>query len=359
MNQPDDNNTEIVSSATGEILHNITCIACGYNLRGLQEHQTCAECGHTIAESLAQYRQLSHSGYWIERVANGLKMALRGFYVYLAAIVLIIFAIAIIFGVLIANGGGNGFSGAGMIAVLPMCLAATAALVGCIMLVIGVYQFTSKREGEQTNEALPAWRRRTRLFMTLMLAMIPVSIIVAIIAQFLMMRTPRAGFALLGVLQIAQGIIWVGLSCSLFFYAGLVAKKIMQPGLATFGKVLGWGFVATGGISIVMNLFVSLTMIMTGASGMNTQQQAMIQQNMSYQTNIGPNPGSFITNTAQTNTSGGLLLDTSYIVSVITGLLTLGLMIAAIVFLIMLHRKLKNMLAKTKHAPQAETGMTV
>ncbi len=65
-------------SATGEILGEARCRACGYNLRGLQAGGICPECAAPIAPSLRPDRLSSADAGWLERLQAGALLLLIG-----------------------------------------------------------------------------------------------------------------------------------------------------------------------------------------------------------------------------------------------------------------------------------------
>lgn len=62
--------------AQGHLCENLACVACGYNLRGLEPQGGCPECGESIARTLASPSLVNSDPRWLARVETGLWLLL-------------------------------------------------------------------------------------------------------------------------------------------------------------------------------------------------------------------------------------------------------------------------------------------
>jgi len=59
-----------------EIKEDLSCVKCGYNLRGLPRRHRCPECGTPVQRSIGGHLLTSASSFWLKKVAYGLGLML-------------------------------------------------------------------------------------------------------------------------------------------------------------------------------------------------------------------------------------------------------------------------------------------
>lgn len=234
-------NMEIAISYHSDFLQvsDVACLQCGYNLRGLSPTGNCPECNTEISKSHNSNLLRFSSPDWLRKVKFGFDLVLIG--------ILGSFVVGLIIGVVGA-------------AVSPGLLPVAALLVGVGAYAIhlwAVFSITAPEPRDTFTESGSSWRNRTRLFALLGIASFAYNQGI----QFI-------GFNLFfsGVGLLAGGVLGIGLYYSGFTYVSQLAERIPNPKLVRSSGTLKWALIILTASSIVFSIFMmAMTNMAPGA----------------------------------------------------------------------------------------------
>jgi hypothetical protein len=140
--------------ATHELQHDLACVRCGYNLRGLSDAGTCPECGTLISHSLMGWSPRYAAPEWRRRVKRGLAFLQWS----LGAILLWPIAIIVAFFIEGVACRSERLPVAEHLLEMSPLIGAVAALLGCT----GILWTTSPEAAESADPSRRRARRLTR-----------------------------------------------------------------------------------------------------------------------------------------------------------------------------------------------------
>ncbi len=247
-----------------QIESDLSCIQCGYNLRGMSPGGTCPECGAPVHLSNRSDRLMLSDSQWLGSLRYGMNWIVAGIVVSLCIFVLSVFA-----GMFIMSSnlvptpapapGSSPMTQPTMPAWFTV-FSVIAAVTQSVVFGMGFWQLT-RPEPARFGEA-PASCAVTRWTLLPSFALSIVS--TALDAT----QSPSAMYASQIILFIAMLLVLVGVPASLI-YLRLLALRLPDPGLARQTSIVFWGVLATGGAMVIVSIFV---MVFTFAPVSGTTQ---------------------------------------------------------------------------------------
>jgi len=225
---------------SGQIIADVVCRRCGYNLRGLRPESRCPECATPIGLSThGDLLRYADPG-WVDKLARGIKYMLLG-------IVLGIFAG-------IAGGILTAISGAGPV------LTQTIALLGGLVGLYGAWLLTTADPSGIGEDRYVTARRIVRFALLAGLLSQILQIVHAGVSQL-----PEVVVILLLVLIMLAGLSGAAGDVAKYFYLERLARRIPDPQLAGRARFLKWALGITMGLGAVIGGAAALVAITAGA----------------------------------------------------------------------------------------------
>lgn len=215
------------------INHDLLCVHCRYNLRGLTSDGDCPECGHPLADSLRGDRLCFADRRWLRRMAWGARLTFFG-------VLLSMFRVQI------------------RVENLLDALLWTVLLIPAAVLVAGFVLVTSSDPRRAVAEPMLAPRRRARWLGAAVL-------LLAVASEFVVNRAvptanPSSSWMIDGIVLLAAIWIW-----SLSDYGSELARRVPDPGLARQTRICGLG--CAGCLFVMTCLGIAATWLLTPYSG--------------------------------------------------------------------------------------------
>ena len=213
---------------TGTLIADVVCRRCGYNLRGLNEHGRCPECGTPVG--LSTYGDLLRYADpdWVEKLAQGMSIILCG----------------IVLG--FVGGCLGGLAGTGAGTVFQRLIATGAQLVA----VIGAWILTTPDPSGIGEDRYGNARRVVRF-----------GFIFGVCGQLLWVMQglwvvqgtiSRTAMVQLVILATIFGLIAAVGTYALYLYIEKLAERVPDRKLAIRAKFIRWGYsMAIGGIAVI------------------------------------------------------------------------------------------------------------
>jgi len=231
----------LVNGADVVITTDVSCMICGYNLRGLMPGKVCPECGTPIARSLHGNLLRYADPQWLGKLLLGVRLTLWS--------ILIMFAVAIIGSIAAAAMSGRA----------ALLIVSIAAMIGHGFGLWAIFLITTPEPRIAFLEDTVTLRKAVR---------------VCAVAEFLGEGIKNIGPFLIKevVATTAGGVLsLVGLisTIGMFVYLRRFARRIPDPKLVKSTTTVMWGFVITLGIALVGGMVVALAsgVFSVGAAG--------------------------------------------------------------------------------------------
>jgi len=231
-----------VFDETGEIVSDVACRRCGYNLRGLREDGCCPECGTPIGLSTRGDLLRFANPAWAERLALGIKYILWGL------------IISIVVGAV--GGCATGVLG-GNVALLHV-VSLLAGLIG----VYGAWLLTSPDPSGIGEDRHVTARKIVRF-----------ALLVGLLGECLQIvqtaatTLPSVATILLLLLAGLAGLVGVVGEIAKYFYLEKLADRIPNPKLAGQARFLRWALGVTFGLGAVLGTMVAISAVVARAPG--------------------------------------------------------------------------------------------
>lgn len=250
----------IALDADGKIAQDVTCIRCGYNLRGLPQDRQCPECGTAIGRSLHGDFLRFRDPDWVESLASGMNWIVAGI------------VCSVVFGCVAGatvRGGGFGLSGAQ--APLTLLVSMATGLVSFI----GYWKVTSPDPASPETEDRWTSRQIARFGVVFRFVGTPT---VGLVGN-LLAGIPASAV----VLGICSWIISTIGQFAFMTYARRIALRVPDEKLARHTRIVMWGLV----IPLINIIFViwSLVLILRYR---NVLQEAARQARATWATTVEP-----------------------------------------------------------------------
>lgn len=380
--------------AAGRVAVDAACTVCKYNLRSLEPAGFCPECGQPVAVSLREWgRYLRHAPLpYLQKLVRGTRL------IVWAVIISIVGSVALWVGSLIvAAQVSAAFRAAGGATLpQPILLVNVASWVlslgVMVMIAIGLVNFTT-RDPRELDKPEPrfAARRMVRYALVGLPLTFLAAVVMGVMATFAgAVQAPAMAFGGVMIATIVIGLLH-GLNYVVLVLAGLrharhLMRQVPNPGLASFATVLFWGACVVGILTIawVVLLFGTVTtLIPAPAAGMVTttaptsfpttpgavgytvivthDDGSTTSATYSTTTGSAPLPATVPANAvvipsvpppAVATPATGVVMIAAGAAVILGGCGALVLWIAALIFLISLHREL----GRTLKAGMAESG---
>jgi hypothetical protein len=202
-----------VLDAAGRIDEDISCIACGYNLRGLSPDSICPECATPIGRSIKGDLLRFCPPDWVETLASGMNWIVAG-------LIISFFGGTLVAGVMAVRTGNQ---------VLASVLVQALGIIG----LTGYWKVTTPDPA--TEEDGITARRLVRFTAVFGYAL-------ALAEHLAPAGVPSESFALgVGLIGGTNGLVKV---FAVFIYARRLALRIPDPKLAKETRIVMWGWVA-------------------------------------------------------------------------------------------------------------------
>lgn len=227
----------------------LPCCQCDYNLRGLTADGECPECGTRVAYVIGGYYLEHAAPEWVRRLARG-------------ALWLIITAIAVVLGVLVIGllavvqlisggmpGGPMSPNFAQNLQESMMIPGIVVGGIGVVLQLIGFVLITTREPADwATDEPLNA-RRMIRYALFLL----PIPTLMSILTFFELAKTATESTQVAAaVLPALFGLLLqMILSVLLMRHLLVLMPRARRPGLAQFAKIMFWGLLIAGSLSLV------------------------------------------------------------------------------------------------------------
>ena len=228
------------------LVREITCLRCGYNLRGAEVEGACPECGLEVERSLRGDRLMFADPTWLENVCFGW----------------------VALGWVLSVGTGVVFA----VSFVPLAMKQLWVMlttVGVWVAAIGFCGwFATQRDPEERGlERKPAVSRPLMRWSLLAYAAI----------AMLMLASSALGEQLPALWGLGALAAWVMGLCGVFAglaYARHLARRIPAPNMARQTKILTWGFALSfAGVIVVMGaMFIVGTTFVSTGTGPASQQ---------------------------------------------------------------------------------------
>lgn len=238
--------SEIHVDPQGRIDQDLTCVHCGYNLRGIDPKTRCPECGTPVGRS-ARGNLLEFSDpAWVERVARGMTWIT----VAIGAEILW----AVIQGMAAANLSTGGVSTSQQEVLFKLLHQAFE-----LIMLGGFWLFTVQDQADPTDE-ITSPRQIARYALTAAIIGSVIAALVGTTSGPAGTTSPAASVAVALCLRLAR---LVGLT-AIFTYASNLALRIPDKPLARQTRIVMWGTIAT---EVLILTVVGIAALLAAAGG--------------------------------------------------------------------------------------------
>jgi hypothetical protein len=217
---------QLALDTEGRIAGDLSCLKCGYNLRGLEPNSACPECGTAIGRSAHGDLLRFCDPEWVRRLASGANWISAG-------IICSILGGGAAGGIGAATGLARGGWPASPVAAI---ISAVFGLVG----LIGYWKVTTADPGKPQEESQISARSLVRLAMVTTFLLGPIN---ASVAQF----SPLWG----SLLTILAGVVGLVGTVCIFVYARQLAFRIPDGQLASRTRVVMWGLLTMNFLTLL------------------------------------------------------------------------------------------------------------
>jgi len=229
----------VALDAQGRVAESIVCRRCGYDLKGLDPHSRCPECGTAVGRTIYGGDLLRFAPpEWVEKLASGMLWIIVAVLGSIALGLLANFAVPVI-----------GLAGDVSLSVV--------SLAGYWLVTTPDPSMDLSREGISAR-VVARWGAVA-------------AIIGGLVVSFLQVQQLQAPSVPLMIVAIALAIVGVAGYFALFVYGRRLALRIPDDGLARQTMIVMWGVVACYGFAIVMiGVGVAATSAASPGAGMGT-----------------------------------------------------------------------------------------
>jgi hypothetical protein len=257
--------------AAGRVAVDAACTVCKYNLRSLEPGGYCPECGQPVAVSLREWgRYLRHAPLpYLRKLVRGTRLIVWAVIISIASAVVlwVVSALTAVQAAAALRAGGAALP-------QPLLLVNVASWVVSlgvmVMIAFGLVCFTA-RDPRRAGEPEPrcAARRTVRYALAALPVTFAAAVVVGIITTFsAAAQAPTAIFGGAMITALGAGMLH-GLNYVVLILAGLrharnLMRQVPNPGLASFATALFWGACVVGVLMIawVVLLFGTVATLM-------------------------------------------------------------------------------------------------
>ncbi len=218
--------------AAGNVVGDVPCRRCSYNLRGLNYSGRCPECGTAVGQSIYGNLLRFSDPQWVDKLARGVNLILWGIVALIASFIV---------GMVVGRGD-------------PM-LTQVIGFLGGLVELAGAWLLTEPDPGTQEQPQTISARRLVRFLL-----------IVGVFHSLLSMITPASmhpmlSIAMASLLFVAACVGVVGQFAQIY-YLEKIALRIPDQKLAARARLVLWGF----GIPLAVLTLMGALMMFTALS---------------------------------------------------------------------------------------------
>ncbi len=225
----------------------VACKQCGYNLRTLSVDGHCPECNTAVHHSLVGY-YLGHAPpEWVRRLSRGVLFLIIG--AILSALAGLVIGGWVAIQAFLRSGGsfGGQFPGFDL---RSLTLAGTlVSLPALVFQTMGLLWLTTRNPSDPPGEAFGPARPWLRGSIALLVGVALLGWVPGLLPDLLLPTVTRGWLS--AAIQPVSGGAFALVLVLLMWHLGQLMARIPRPGLARFARIVLWGCLICGGLTIV------------------------------------------------------------------------------------------------------------